>query len=440
MLEKIFVKESIGKEVLLNSITTFIIKTFSILLSYFFIFYISRNFGAKTVGIINVANSLMTLASVLATLGFEQSILRFAGEHCKDRLAFFYIYRKMFSWILFSGFVVSSIIFFSKTFLSEILFRDFYNPMIFNLVALGVVFLALNSLNVEAIRGMLFIKESEIFRMFLINFVNVALFFIILLFIEFNIILPILTNFIGLFITFLISTYFIMSKVNKSKLNLNDKNNINTKQLFLVSLPMFYVSVASLVSSYTPVFTLAYFTDTKSVGVFNIAYKIATITSFFLVSINSIVAPKIAEFYWNRKMEDLNKTALLSAKLNFWSSAPLLALFIIIPKFFMGLFGKEFVEGYRSLIIISLGQFVNAFCGSVGYLLTMTGNQIVFRNIYLLATLINFILCLILVPLLGIDGASLGFAISMVFWNLVSLFYVKRKFGIVTYYVPFFKR
>ncbi len=106
----------------------------------------------------------------------------------------------------------------------------------------------------------------------------------------------------------------------------------------------------------------------------------------------------------------------------------------------MGFFGKEFISGFRALMIMSFGQFVNAFCGSVGYLLTMTGNQNTFKNIFLLSAILNLILCFLLIPVFGFDGAAMSFSVSMIFWNVVSLLIVKKKFGFVTYYLPFLKK
>lgn len=429
----------LGNEIYTNAIFSFIIKIFSISLGYFYIYYISKNFGPQIVGIVNIANSLLMITSLFATLGFEQSILRFAGQFIDKRAIFFSIYKKMFLLIFISSFFLTIIIFFYRDIFAIFLTKNVSNSSIFGLISVAICFLALTSLNVEAIRGLLYVKQSEIFRTFTTNFINVILFFLLLMFLEFRIELPIITNIVAIITTFIISTFFLLKKFYIKKKPLNDKDKISFSELLQISIPMFIVGIASLISNYFPVIFLAYIKVPKDVGIFNIAYKIATITSFFLVSINSIVAPKISESYWSGKINDLKNIIILSAKLNFWSSTPLLLSFILFPKFFMGLFGDEFVAGYRALIILSIGQFVNAFCGSVGYLLTMTGNQDVFRNIYFISTILNLLLCFILIPLLGVDGAALSFSISMIFWNVLSLIIVKKKFGFVTYYLPFLK-
>ena len=83
------------------------------------------------------------------------------------------------------------------------------------------------------------------------------------------------------------------------------------------------------------------------------------------------------------------------------------------------------------------GQLVNVLCGSVGYILNMTENQNIFRNITIFAVVINIFLNLILIPMYGIIGAAIASAISLILWNIISSFYIYRKFNIST--IWFFK-
>ena len=45
----------------------------------------------------------------------------------------------------------------------------------------------------------------------------------------------------------------------------------------------------------------------------------------------------------------------------------------------------------------------------------------------------NFILNLVLIPNFGIMGASIASASSLITWNILSLIYIKRKFGFWTF-------
>lgn len=425
-------------EIFNNAFYSLAIKILSVFLAYFFNFYISRKYGAVSIGILNVAVSFMSLFSVMAVFGFDQVILRLFAQYSDNIFALKKIYFKVAVFVvLISIFFSSLMILYSKTISIYLLKSEGYRTMIF-FVAVTIPFLAINSINVEAIRGLKLVKDSELFRMFYGSLINLIVFFLLLTFVQFNNFIPVLSTIIGTLFTSILSSWFLIRKL-KLDSGLGNEPYIRGKDLLSISIPMLIIAASNIFTNYIPVYILAYLKSPKDVGIYNIAFKIATVTSFFLVSINSIVAPKFAELYWSNKTKELKKTVLKSAKLNFWSSTPVLLPFIFFPKFFMGLFGIEFVEGYRSLIILSIGQFVNAFCGSVGYLLTMTGNQDVFRNIYFISTILNLLLCFILIPLLGVDGAALSFSISMIFWNVLSLIIVKKKFGFVTYYLPFLK-
>ena len=102
----------------------------------------------------------------------------------------------------------------------------------------------------------------------------------------------------------------------------------------------------------------------------------------------------------------------------------------------MSLFGVEFISGSNVLIIISIAQFVNAISGSVGYIMQMTDNQVIFRNVILIASLINILLNYLLIPMYGINGAAVATLISMIFWNLTLIIYIKKKLGFLTVYFP----
>jgi len=174
----------------------------------------------------------------------------------------------------------------------------------------------------------------------------------------------------------------------------------------------------------------------EEVGIYNVAVRLSMITSFTLTAINSIAAPKFAEFWGKGDLEGLKKVAQQSTKLIFWTSAPVLILYITFPEWFMGLFGKDFKEGALALVILSIGQFVNAACGSVGYILQMTRNEKIFMKIIGFSVLLNIILNYIFIPKHGLLGASFSSAMTLSIWNLISVIYIKLKYSFITFYIP----
>ncbi len=133
---------------------------------------------------------------------------------------------------------------------------------------------------------------------------------------------------------------------------------------------------------------LGMFRTEKEVGIYNVALKLAALTSITLFAINTIAAPKFAEFWGRRDIKGLGRVAQQSTKLIFWTSFPILLSFWLFPSYILNVFGSEFKAGSTALIILTFGQFINAISGSVGYILQMTGKQKVFQNIILTATII----------------------------------------------------
>jgi O-antigen/teichoic acid export membrane protein len=87
--------------------------------------------------------------------------------------------------------------------------------------------------------------------------------------------------------------------------------------------------------------------------------------------------------------------------------------------------------------MLVFGQFVNSISGSVGYILQMTDKQKTVQNVILSAAVINVMLNMILIPMYGIYGAAFASMVSMVFWNLILVFMVRRYYNIWTIYLPF---
>jgi O-antigen/teichoic acid export membrane protein len=152
-----------------------------------------------------------------------------------------------------------------------------------------------------------------------------------------------------------------------------------------------------------------------------------------------MAAPKFSDLYHSGKIEELFYVAQKSAKLIFWTTIPILLGFVILGRPALSIvFGHEFVVAYPALVLLVLGQFVNSISGSTGYFMNMTGNQNIMRNIMLFTTLVNIGLNLLLIPKKGIYGSAIAAMVSVSFWNISTLIYLKMKYGKTTGYFPFF--
>lgn len=177
---------------------------------------------------------------------------------------------------------------------------------------------------------------------------------------------------------------------------------------------------------------LGIFRTTEDVGIYNVAIKLSMITSMILASINTVVAPRFAEFYGKKDFYSLKSLAQKSTKLIFFFSLPIFLFYVLFANWCMSLFGSEFEKGSYALIILSLGQLINAITGSVGLILMMTGRQREHLNLILIMTLSNIVLNAILIPKYGLLGAALATSLSMSIGNILGVFWVKKYYGFYT--------
>ena len=175
------------------------------------------------------------------------------------------------------------------------------------------------------------------------------------------------------------------------------------------------------------------------VGYYGIAVKLANLTTFILIAINSMAAPKFSELYYSDKMEELFYIAQKSAKLIFYATTPILVGLIVFGKIILAIaFGKAFTLAYMPLLFLVVGQFFNSISGATGYFMNMTGNEKVFKNIMFFTAIANVFLNFQLIPKFGIVGASIAATASLVIWNSITLIFIKVKYGTTTGYFPGF--
>ncbi|MFO7971597.1 MAG: polysaccharide biosynthesis C-terminal domain-containing protein, partial [Desulfobacterales bacterium] len=105
--------------------------------------------------------------------------------------------------------------------------------------------------------------------------------------------------------------------------------------------------------------------------------------------------------------------------------------FFALGRPLLGLvFGAVFVNSYLPLVILMAGQMVNSAAGSVAFLLNMTGHERDTAKGVACAAGINIVLNLILIPPLGINGAATATAVSMVVWNVLLWWMVRKRLRI----------
>lgn len=426
------------RELLRGSAVAMVLRIAGIGATYLFTLLVTRAYGGEAMGIFALCLTVLQMSSVVGRLGTDTMLLRFAAEYTalgrKDLVKEVYI--KALKRVIPFGLFLSVLLFFLSPYIAKSVFHKEHLAPYFRIVFVAIVPMILVFMNSEGLRGLRKIKEY-IFLQNIAAYLLAAVFLMGTLLFWRAALAPLLAYICALFLVSGIGFAMWLKHVGLTRVA--DKDNARVKNILSVSLPMLLASSLMLVMQWTDNIMLGMWRTETDVGIYNIALKVAAVTSITLFAINSIAAPKFAAFYGRGDMKGLGRIVRQSTKMIFWTSFPILAVTCLFPSFILGVFGEEFRSGTYALILLAMGQFINSISGSVGYILQMTGKQKIFQNIILCATVINIVLNAILIPPHGINGAAFASMVSMGVWNLSSVLYVKKALNISTMFVPLLK-
>ena len=197
------------------------------------------------------------------------------------------------------------------------------------------------------------------------------------------------------------------------------------------SIPFGLSAALQLINGRTDVLTLGFFRTDAEIGIYRVASQMAAIVVFALLSVNMIQGPHIAHLFSKGDMQMLQKMITRSAQAVMLFALPVVLVIVVFGEFIIRIvFGPEYESAYVPLVILCVGQLVNASMGSVGALLNMTGHERDTTKSILVAAVVNVALNLSLVPLWGIIGAAVATASTLIVWNLIMWHKVRARIGI----------
>jgi O-antigen/teichoic acid export membrane protein len=203
-----------------------------------------------------------------------------------------------------------------------------------------------------------------------------------------------------------------------------------TRDWMRSSLPMMLISGVWMANNYLTTLVIGTLDSAKAVGVYSAAQKGAELIVIVLLAANMPLAPAIARMYARGDRRGLEHTTERIAKATFIVSAPVAAFFVIFPELYLSLFGASFRAGATALVVLAVGQLVNAASGPAGNILIMTGHERAAVRGMGAGMLANIVLSVVLVPRLGVTGGGIAFASSLLLWNTILVVLARRRVGV----------
>lgn len=418
------------KEILSKGFSFLVFRILGAVVGYLFIFYVSNTYGADIYGLIALGLSMFLIISEFGRLGLDTNIVKFFSQDKHDSEA------GIFFKSLGISFFASSFLAWVVYYFSDVIVLKFYQepkpelleylPWIlfaipfWNIAMISASFLRAKKRN----NAFAFLNNPSRFLFSLLLVIFISYFFEK---IPLNIVKA---HFWGVIISAIIGLSMVFKSISGIEIKSKTKSIAFVKESF----PMLLSSSILILLGLTDTQVLGVYESNTEIGIYNVSLKLAALTTFSLQAINSILAPKIARSYADNDETNYKKLIAFSTKLNFIISTIIVIVMLTFHKYLLSLFGEDFETGSQILIIFCVGQLVNSFSGSVGIILQMIGKQKVLQNFVFIAFIINLMLTFALTPRYGGLGAATATVISMLFWNIGSAIYLKKRMNITSYY------
>lgn len=197
-------------------------------------------------------------------------------------------------------------------------------------------------------------------------------------------------------------------------------------------LPFTLLAGINLLNQKTDIMMLGVFTSAADVGIYNVAIQGAMLVSFPLTVCNAVLAPNIARLHAQGDMRRMQRLMTVSTlAISIAAGAAALVIILAGEWLLREVFGDAFTPGYPALAILAIGQLLNAWAGSVGQFLIMTGHEKDTLKGVAVAAFLNVVLNSALIPFFGMIGAAIATAISLLTWNILLVVLVYKRLGLV---------
>ena len=198
---------------------------------------------------------------------------------------------------------------------------------------------------------------------------------------------------------------------------------------FATSLPIFIVEGFYLLLTYVDIITLEHFRSPHDVAIYYAGARLLAIVAFVYFAIAGATTHKFSEYDIAGDRRRLASFFRETVHWTFWPSLAICAAILAFGRPLLSLFGAGFEAGYGVMFILAVGLLARASVGPAERLLNMIGERKQCATVYALAFAINLLLCVILIPRLGIEGAAAATSAALVAESLMFAWVTKKRLG-----------
>lgn len=406
---------------------------------------VARTLGPAWFGIYTLGMAVSNFVNIISQFGFDNGVVRYVARYRahsdNERVRGAIIQSILIAFCI--SLLMATIVFFGAEFIATTLLnREPRATIMIRGFSFALPFFVLMSMLVWATQGF----QTVTYATYVQQLIRPVAYFVLVVgvYVVVNVFLggvtengPPWTSIIGIVSAFAVSMMigvvagvYFLRRLYPPLFDGSVKPRFETKALVSVSIPMSVQRVTQYTNNWTGPLILTQFASAGAVGIFQAAFRTATLATLVRYAFNGIFSPIISNLHSQGSMEDLKRLYKDVTRWTFTGAFALFAVVVLLAEEALRLFGgPEFTAGWTALIICSGAQLFSTVVGPSPRMLAMTGNQ----NVVMIASITGAVTGIIgtvaLSPVFGIVGAAVGVSSAITTENAISLTMVRRRFG-----------
>lgn len=202
-------------------------------------------------------------------------------------------------------------------------------------------------------------------------------------------------------------------------------------QVLAFSLPLIAVQGLGFLNTNVDIYMVGYFLESAELGVYNIGLQLSNMASSVLMAAGFLLPPMMTRLHDQGKTAETRRVFQLITKWMVVLILPIVTVLFFAPRIVIGtLFGDGYTGGATALRILLVGQLVGILMGLNTQGLIALGKNRIVSYIVFVQTVVNVTVNVSLIPIIGIEGAAIGMAVSGILGDVLGVAILNRDFSV----------
>ena len=195
-------------------------------------------------------------------------------------------------------------------------------------------------------------------------------------------------------------------------------------------LPLLALGLVMVINGQVGTILLGATDGAESAGIFNVAVRFATFSSFLFLTVSYPLYSVVARLWAAGATDQLQRLLTRTGRAVLVFTAAVAVPFLLFPQQLLALFGPDFDAGVGALRILVVGEVLKVACGFGGLALVMSPYERSMAVGMALGVAVNVPLTAALIPIWGIEGAAIGSTAGAAISSILVAWLAWRRLGV----------